>query len=100
MLNANEFFGERALLFKEKINYKYPNGGGFDPHQDAAAYDFGDFHITCLIAPKPTSIENGCLFIAQNEHRRGLLAYMRGPLASTFNVKSPPARRGTISLSS
>ena len=71
---VEQLFGERALLFKEKINYKYPNGGGFDPHQDAAAYDFGDFHITCLIAPKPTSIENGCLFIAQNEHRRGLLA--------------------------
>ena len=70
---VEQLFGERALLFKEKINYKYPDGGGFDPHQDAAAYNFGDFHITCLIAPKPISLENGCLFLAQGEHRCGLL---------------------------
>ena len=32
-----ELFGEPAVLFKEKINYKHPGGGGFAPHQDATA---------------------------------------------------------------
>lgn len=79
ILNSNiaavlqQLFGEPAVLFKEKINYKYPDGGGFIPHQDAAAYDFVDYHITCLVAPQPTTEENGCLYFAAGEHKQGLL---------------------------
>lgn len=61
----SELFGEPAVVFKEKLNYKNPGGGGFAPHQDAAAYDrFGSLHITCLVAIDPNTVENGCLWFA------------------------------------
>ena len=57
-----QLFGEPACVFKDKVNYKYPGGGGFNPHQDAAAYHrFGSLHITCLVPIDPNTIENGCL---------------------------------------
>ena len=45
-----QLFGEAAVVMKEKLNYKHPGGGGYAPHQDFAAYDFGSTHITCAIA--------------------------------------------------
>ncbi len=66
---AGRILGEPVLLFKEKVNYKLPGGAGFAPHQDAAAYDFIDLHITCLLAVDSMTVENGCLEIAvQREH--------------------------------
>jgi 2-aminoethylphosphonate dioxygenase len=38
MMNlVSQLFGETAVLYKEKINYKLPGGDGFKPHQDVAA---------------------------------------------------------------
>jgi 2-aminoethylphosphonate dioxygenase len=56
-------FGEPAVLFKEKINYKLPGGGGFAAHQDAPAFrSFGQsFHITVLIGVDDATAANGCL---------------------------------------
>ena len=34
---VNELMGEESVLFKDKINYKYPGGEGFQPHQDITA---------------------------------------------------------------
>jgi hypothetical protein len=70
----SQLFGEPAVVFKEKINYKHPGGGGFAPHQDAAAYKFGAAHLTTLVAVDENSEENGCLWFAPGQHRRGLLA--------------------------
>ena len=69
-----QLFGESAILFKEKINYKLPGGGGFAPHQDAAAYRFGSLHITCLLAADPCTQENGCLYFASGRQAEGLIA--------------------------
>lgn len=70
-----QLFGESAILFKEKVNYKYPGGGSFVAHQDAAAYHpFGTIHITALIAIDPNTVENGCLWFAPGEHGDGILA--------------------------
>jgi hypothetical protein len=57
-------FGEPAVLFKEKINYKHPGGGGFAPHQDATAYRFVDHHISCMVPLDPATPESGCLYVA------------------------------------
>ena len=59
-------FGEPAVLFKEKINYKLPGGNGFAPHQDAPAFiSFGQsIHITLMISVDATTEANGCLEIA------------------------------------
>lgn len=66
--------GEPAVLYKEKINYKYPGGGGYAAHQDAPAYKFVDKHVTCLIAVDAATVDNGCLFFAPGRHDEGLLA--------------------------
>lgn len=60
---VSELMGEPAVIFKEKINYKFPNGGGFKPHQDAPAFiSFNQkFHITMMVAIDDCTLENGCL---------------------------------------
>ena len=57
-------FGEPAVLFKEKVNYKHPGGGGFAPHQDATAYRFVDHHISCMVPIDPSTVASGCLYVA------------------------------------
>lgn len=80
--SVSDLFGEPALLFKEKINFKMPGSDGFKAHQDVqAGWDvFADLHITLLISIDPASAENGCLEIAPGQHRRGLLGEMWKPL--------------------
>lgn len=70
-----QLLGERAVLFKEKINFKLPGGNGFAPHQDAPAYTtFGQtYHVTLMISVDPSSRENGCLEIVRGQHKRGIL---------------------------
>ncbi len=70
---VGQLFGEPARVFKEKINYKLPGGAGFAPHQDARAYAYGSHHITCLVAIDANHVDNGCLWFAPAQHRRGLL---------------------------
>ena len=64
-----ELVGEPVVLYKDKINYKYPGGGAFAPHQDSPAYtDQGQTqHITALIAIDAATPENGCLEFATSE---------------------------------
>jgi hypothetical protein len=71
---VSELMGEAAVLYKEKINYKYPGGGGYAAHQDAPAYEFVDYHVTCLISVDPATPENGCLFFSPGLHGRGFVA--------------------------
>src|SRR5262245_31132200 len=58
-----ELLGERPVLFKEKLNFKLPGGGGFAPHQDAPAFtSFGQtYHVTLLLGADRMTPENGCL---------------------------------------
>jgi 2-aminoethylphosphonate dioxygenase len=63
---VEKYFGEKANLFKEKINFKFPGGGAFDPHQDFPAWN--DLppteYITIGIPLDPMTKENGCLNFA------------------------------------
>ncbi len=76
---AGQLFGEPALLYKEKVNYKQPGGGGFAPHQDAPAYRFVDHHVSVMVPLDPATEASGCLWVAHG-HDRGLLPMegMRG----------------------
>lgn len=58
-----ELMGEKAVLFKEKINAKLPGASGFGAHQDAPAFvTFGQkYHITMMVAVDDATPENGCL---------------------------------------
>ena len=71
---VSELMGETAVVYKEKINYKYPGGGGYIAHQDAPAYEFISFHVTCLIAVDAATVESGCLSFSPGLHRQGLIA--------------------------
>jgi 2-aminoethylphosphonate dioxygenase len=66
----SELFGEQAVLFKEKINFKLPGAGGFEPHQDQQAgwgvYD--DLFINALISIDESTKENGALQIANTNY--------------------------------
>ena len=48
-------------LYKEKINYKYPNTGSYKAHQDITAYPKSKNHITCLIPLCNTYKMNGSI---------------------------------------
>ncbi|KAL0080629.1 hypothetical protein F4703DRAFT_1870338 [Phycomyces blakesleeanus] len=63
--------GEDYLLFKEKVNYKLPGGGGFPPHQDAPAFiQFGQAsHMTVMFTIDPTVAANGCLEVVPGSHK-------------------------------
>ena len=71
---VSELMEESAVLYKEKINYKYPGGGGYAAHQDAPAYEFVNFHITCLISVDSATPESGCLYFASGRHQEGFIA--------------------------
>ncbi len=72
---------ERVALFKEKINYKYPGGAGFAPHQDARAYRFANWHVSVMVPLDPATVSSGCLWFADNPGRELLETDGRGRIA-------------------
>ena len=67
---VSELMGTPALLYKERINYKFPGGGAHSAHQDGVAYEQGmaeQFdpdsipYISFLISIDHATEENGCL---------------------------------------
>lgn len=63
-----ETLGEPYVTFKDKLNFKWPGGGAFLPHQDFPAFEAlgPKKHITVMISIDPATLENGCLQVAQN----------------------------------
>ncbi len=76
-------FGEEAVLFKEKINFKLPGGGGFEAHQDVQAGwdDYAGLYITALVSIDAATPQNGCLEIAAGHHTRGMIGERWRPLS-------------------
>lgn len=60
---VEKIIGEKVVLFKEKMNWKYPQGKGFLAHQDQPAWtDFPpSIYYTAAMFGDDTTIENGCL---------------------------------------
>jgi ectoine hydroxylase-related dioxygenase (phytanoyl-CoA dioxygenase family) len=79
---VSELFGEPAVLFKEKINFKLPGGDGFKEHQDVQAGwdDYASLHVTAMVAIDETNEANGSLEVIAGMHRQGLLGEMWAPL--------------------
>jgi ectoine hydroxylase-related dioxygenase (phytanoyl-CoA dioxygenase family) len=79
---AGALLGDRAVLFKEKINFKMPGGGGFTPHQDIQpGWDsYAPYFLSVLVAIDPNTMENGCLELAAGQHRRGMIGRRWEPL--------------------
>jgi len=79
---ASSLLGDRAVLFKDKINFKMPGGGGFTPHQDIQpGWDrYAPYFVSVLVAIDENTIENGCLELAAGHQRRGLIGRRWEPL--------------------
>jgi ectoine hydroxylase-related dioxygenase (phytanoyl-CoA dioxygenase family) len=79
---VSELFGEPAVLFKEKINFKMPGGGGFAAHQDIQPGwdDYCQFFISVLVTIDDSNEANGCLELSAGHHKRGLLGEKWKPL--------------------
>jgi hypothetical protein len=77
-----ELFGEAAVLFKDKINFKLPGGDGFKPHQDQQAgwSTYAGLFVTVLVAVDAATAANGCLELAAGHHTRGLAGREWAPL--------------------
>ena len=77
-----QLFGEEAVLFKDKVNYKLPGGGGFKPHQDVTAYkseELATTHISVMVAIDPADCpELGPLEVALGEHTNGVVRNTHG----------------------
>ena len=79
---VSDLFGEPAVLFKDKINFKLPGGDGFREHQDVQAGwdDYAKLHITAMVAIDETNAENGSVEMIPGMHKQGLLGKMWAPL--------------------
>ena len=68
-------FGETAVLFKDKINFKLPGGDGFKEHQDVQTGwdEYADLHITPMVAVDETNADNGSVEMIRGMHKQGLL---------------------------
>jgi len=78
-----ELLGGPAVLFKEKVNFKLPGGGGFEAHQDIQAgwASYAEMFVTALVGIDAATVENGCLEVAAGHHTRGMFGDMWQPLA-------------------
>jgi hypothetical protein len=76
-------FGEPAVLFKDKINFKLPGGGGFEAHQDAQAgwNTYASLFVTAAVAVDRTTRANGCLELGHWKHRLELIGELWAPLS-------------------
>jgi ectoine hydroxylase-related dioxygenase (phytanoyl-CoA dioxygenase family) len=79
---VEDLLGERAVLFKDKINFKLPGGDGFKAHQDQQAgwSVYASLFVTALVTIDGATEANGCLELAAGHHRRGLLGPEWAPL--------------------
>jgi len=100
---VEQLLGEEACLFKEKINFKMPGGGGFEPHQDSQAgwEEYASNFVNVMVCIDAATVENGCLEIAPGQNRRGLLRGME-PLTDDdlagMEFLSHPTKPGDVVL--
>ncbi|STY28512.1 phytanoyl-CoA dioxygenase [Legionella wadsworthii] len=102
----SSLMGERASIFKEKINYKFPGGGGFKPHQDAPAFvSFNQkFHITMMVAIDDCTLENGCLQVVAGGANKPIIlpqesdGSIKREIAGAFQWSPIECRTGDVIL--
>lgn len=99
-----DLFGEPAVLFKEKINFKLPGGTGFKAHQDQQAgwTRYAPLFVTALVSIDAATPENGCLEIAARPRERALIGEEWRPLdaaaVARLDLKPVPTAPGDVIL--
>jgi hypothetical protein len=100
--SVGQLFGEPAVLFKDKVNFKKAGGDGFKPHQDVQAgwNRYGTLHISVLLSIDESTIENGCLELVKGFHDRGVVGNMWAPLTDEMmagmKFEAYPTRPGDV----
>jgi len=73
---VSQLYNEKTVLFKEKINFKLPGGGGFLPHQDVTAYASNEFakeHISAMVViDNCLHKDQGPLQVSRGNHKQGI----------------------------
>ena len=77
-----QLLGGAPALFKEKINFKMPGGGGFTPHQDIQPGwdDYAPYFLSVLVTVDESTVANGCLELSAGHHKRGWIGQRMRPL--------------------
>jgi ectoine hydroxylase-related dioxygenase (phytanoyl-CoA dioxygenase family) len=72
--HAATVFGQPAVLFKDKVNFKRPGGAGFTPHQDQQAgwWNYASRFVSIMVSIDAATIANGCVEFAAGHHTRGM----------------------------
>ena len=91
LASVERLLDERALLFKEKINFKRPGGAGFEAHQDQQAgwSAYAPMFITALVTLDPATIANGCLEMPENPRESQMIGEEWKPLTPEQMARSP-----------
>ena len=88
---VSNLYEKPVLLYKEKINYKYPNTGIYKAHQDITAYPNSQNHITALINLCPTNELNGSIqfspLCVNNYSENTILGHNNGVICNPENLK-------------
>lgn len=86
---VSEVLGEKAILFKDKINFQPPFGGGIAPHQDVQAgwLRYVKDFVSVSITVDESTAENGCTEIDTNWSSEGLIGNLWEPLSDEIMQK-------------
>ncbi|MCQ8242138.1 phytanoyl-CoA dioxygenase family protein [Rhizosaccharibacter radicis] len=91
--------GGETVLFKDKINFKYPGGDGFKAHQDQQAgwTEFAPLFVTALVTIDRATEANGCLEIATAPRPQGLIGAEWTPLSEDeLGLQPVPTEPGDV----
>jgi 2-aminoethylphosphonate dioxygenase len=91
--------GGPVVLFKDKINFKMPGGGGFKAHQDQQAgwSRYAPLFVTAMVTLDAATLENGCLEIVAGRHREGLIGEQWIPLEeAALDLQPLPTAPGDV----
>ncbi|MBV9549262.1 MAG: phytanoyl-CoA dioxygenase family protein [Alphaproteobacteria bacterium] len=74
-----------SVLYKDKINFKFPGGAGFELHQDQQAgwSTYAPLFLTALISIDRATVESGCLQVADMPRPHALLGEEWKPLRAS-----------------
>ena len=99
---VEKLFGDPAILFKDKINFKMSGGAGFEPHQDQQAgwSTYAPLFVTALVSIDATSVDNGCLELSSSSRQSRLIGREWEPLTvqdmAGLELRPVPTRRGDV----
>jgi 2-aminoethylphosphonate dioxygenase len=99
-----ELFGESAVLFKDKLNYKLHGNAGFEAHQDVQAgwQQYTKEFISVGIAIDDQLAAGGCLEFVRNNYGREMIGELWKPLSESSVdpalFEAMPMRSGDVAF--